>query len=357
MYSFLLNGEIKEDALLPCYFFHGEETFLAFEFSRSLKETLIPAEVQDLNLERFDLEESSWAEVIDLARTIPFFLSPWRIVVVEISKGRKESVSLEEQKILKGYFSSPSLKTVLVIIFSGKLNKNSSLHRFFSGLPSSTALVKELRPLRERALYAWMDKRFLSQGKRVTSEASMRLEELTGRDLRRVNNEVEKLVTFVGEKEVVDLDDVNQVSGWIKTFHDWEIADSLVKADVRQSLIVLNSLFKEGTKPEYILGSIGKFFRDIFLAKILLREKNVDKKEVFRELKPQIHEKLGKFYLDKFKEFFSLVEKFSMQDLNHILAELEEVDLKIKTTPLSTQTLLESFIFDYCSLRKKERIT
>jgi hypothetical protein len=51
------------------------------------------------------------------------------------------------------------------------------------------------------------------------------------------------------------------------------------------------------------------------------------------------------------------VEKFSMQDLNHILAELEEVDLKIKTTPLSTQTLLESFIFDYCSLRKKERIT
>jgi len=43
--------------------------------------------------------------------------------------------------------------------------------------------------------------------------------------------------------------------------------------------------------------------------------------------------------------------------LNHILAELKEVDLKIKTTPLSPQTLLECFIIDYCDLRKKERIT
>jgi DNA polymerase III delta subunit len=357
VYSFLLNGEIKEETLLPCYFFHGEETFLAFEFASSLQKTLIPAEVQDLNLERFDVEESSWAEIIDLARTIPFFLSPWRIVVVEISKGRKESLSSEEQKILKAYFSSPSPKTVLVIIFFGRLGKNSSLYRFFSGLPSSTALVRELRPLKEKALYAWIDRRFLSHRKRVTSDASMRLEELTGKDLRRVNNEIEKLVTFVGEKEVVDLDDVNQVSGWIKSFHDWEIADSLAKADIKQSLVVLNSLFKEGTRPEYVLGSISRFFRDIFLAKILLREKNVDKKEVFKELKPQIHERLGKFYLDKFKEFFSLVERFSMQDLNHILAELEEVDLKIKTTPLSSQTLLESFIFRYCDLRKKERIT
>lgn len=55
--------------------------------------------------------------------------------------------------------------------------------------------------------------------------------------------------------------------------------------------------------------------------------------------------------------FSLLVEKFSMRDLNRALAELEEVDLKLKTTSLTPQTLLESFLFDYCSPRKKERIT
>ena len=153
------------------------------------------------------------------------------------------------------------------------------------------------------------------------------------------------------------MDDVNQVSGWVKAFFDWEIADSLGKADFERSLVVLNNLFKEGVKPEYILGSIARFFRDIFLAKLSLKEKSMDKKAIFKELKPHIREKFGSFYTDKLNEFFSLVEKFSMGDLNQALAELEEIDLKMKTTSLTPQTLLESFLYDYCSPRKKGRIT
>lgn len=357
MYSFLFNKEIREEALVPCYFFYGEETFLAYQFVDRLKEALISPEIQDYNVERFNLEDNSWAEVLDLARTIPFFFSPWRIIVVEIPKEKKENLPPQEQRILKDYFSSPLSKTVMVIIFSGKIKKSSALFKFFSSLSSSTAFLKEFKFLRDKSLYAWMDKKFLSQGKRVTQEAKIRLEELAGRDLRRVNNEIEKLVTFVGEKKVVDLDDVNQVSGWVKTFFDWELADSLEKADFGQSVIVLNNFFKEGIKPEYILGSIARFFRDIFLAKLLLKEKDVDKKAVFKELKPHISEKFGSFYASKFREFFSLVEKFSRSDLNHILAELEKVDLMIKTSNLSPQTLLESFLFDYCELRKREKVT
>ncbi len=356
MHSFLLNKEIKEETLLPCYFFHGEETFLAHEFIEQLKETLISPEVQDFSVERLSLEDQSWAEIIDLARTVPFFFSP-KIIVVEAQKGKRESLSTEEQKILKHYFLSPSSKTILIIIFSGKLKKSASLLGFFSSLPSSVVLVKEMRPLKGRSLFNWMDKRFHLRGKRSTAEAKARLEELTGRDLRRLSNEIEKLVTFAGEKDVVDLDDVNQASGWVKTFFEWEIADSLEKADFEQSLVVLNNLFKEGVKPEYALGSMARFCRDILMAKLLLREKESDRKAIFKELRPHIHEKLGNFYTTKFKEFFSLVEKFSMDDMNHILDELEQVDLKIKTSSLDPQVLLESFLFDYCALRKEGKVT
>jgi DNA polymerase III delta subunit len=349
--------EIKEETLVPCYFFYGEETFLAWEFVNELKEALISSEIQDYSVERFNLEDNSWAEVIDSARALPFFISPWRIIVVEVPKGKKENLSSREESILEDYFSSPPSKTVIVIVFSGKINKNTSLFKFFSSLSSAVVSLKELRYLKEKALYAWMDKKFLSQGKTATLEAKIKLQELTGNDLRRVSNEIEKLITFAGEKKVIELDDVNQVSGWVKTFFEWEIADSLGKADFERSLIVLNSLFKEGVKPEYILGLMAKFFRDIFLAKLLLKEKSMDRKAIFKELRPHIHKKFGNFYAAKFKEFFSLVEKFSIRDLNRVLAELEEIDLKMKTTSLTPQTLLESFLFDYCSPRKKERIT
>lgn len=357
MYSFLLNKNISESTVVPCYLFHGEEPFLAFQFIDELKDALISKEVQEYNIERFNLDENSWAEVIDLARTIPFFLSPWRIVVVDVSKGKKENLSSPDKKILEDYFASPSSRTVIVVIFTGKIRRNSSFFHFFSSLPSSTVLIKELRPLKERALYAWMDKKFSSQGKTATSEAMRRLEELTGNDLRTINNEAEKLMTYVGEKNAIELDDVNQISGWVKTFFEWEISDSLARADLSQCLLVLNSLFKEGIKPEYILGSVVRFFRDILQAKLLVKEKDVDKKAIFKELRPQIHEKFGNFYSAKFKEFFSLVERFSMKDLSLVLAELEKVDLKIKSSGLNPKTLLESFLSDYCRIREKERIT
>jgi DNA polymerase III delta subunit len=59
----------------------------------------------------------------------------------------------------------------------------------------------------------WMDRTFSSMGKTVTFDAKRRLEELAGNDLRRLNSEIEKLTIFVDEKKVVELDDVNQVSG------------------------------------------------------------------------------------------------------------------------------------------------
>ncbi len=357
MYSFLLNQKISENTVVPCYFFHGEETFLAFQFINELKSALISEEVREYNVERFNLDENSWAEVIDLARTIPFFLSPWRIIVVEVSPGKKENLSSHEQKILEGYFTSPSSRTVMVIVFSGKIRKTSSFFKYFSSLPSITVLIKQLRPLKQRALYAWMGKKFSSRGKTADPEAMRRIEELIGNDLRRINNEIEKLMTYVGEKSTVELDDVNQISGWVKTFFEWEISDSLARADFGQCLLVLDNLFKEGIKPEYIQGSVVRFFRDILQAKFLIKGEDVDKKAIFKELRPQIHEKFGNFYTTKFKEFFSLVEKFSMKDLNYVLAELENVDLKIKTSGLNPKTLLESFLSDYCRLREKDRIT
>ena len=89
----------------------------------------------------------------------------------------------------------------------------------------------------------------------------------------------------------------------------------------------------------------------------MIKEKNIDKKVIFKELRPQIHEKFGNFYTIKLKEFFALVERFSMRDLNHVLAELDEVDLKIKTSSLNPKTLLESFLSAYCRFREKERVT
>jgi len=350
--SYLLKKEIDEKTLRPCYFFYGEEPFLAEEFVGELKETLFSFENQEYNIEKFDLSEQSWMEVLDLARTMPFFFSSWRIIVVNIPMSRGDRLSSIEERIIKDYFSSPSSHTVLVVIYPGKLKRGAPLFRLFSSLPSSLVWVKELKILKDRALFEWMERKFSSSEKTINQDAMARLAELTGNNLARISHEFEKVDAYVGEKKIIELDDVNSVSGWVKSFYEWEIVDSLEKAEFEKGLLVLDNLFKEGVRPEYVLGITAKFFRDIFLAKLWLKEKEKDKKDIFRELRPHIQERFGNFYSSKFREFFSLVDKISMRTLKLLLMKLEEIDLKIKTSDLSAQTLLESFLFNYCQMRK-----
>ncbi len=357
MYSFFLRKEIDEKSLHPCYFFYGEETFLAEEFIEELKQALISPEGQDYNIEKCNLEDHSWMAIMDLARTIPFFFSSWRIIKVSLPSGKGERLSPTEEKVIKDYFSSPSDHTALVVIYPGKLRRSAPIFRLFSSLPSSLVYVKELKPLRDRALFTWMDRKLSEQGKRATHDAMARLAELTGNDLARLNNEIDKISSFIGEKNIVELDDVNAVSGWIKSFLEWEIVDNLEKADFDKSLIVLNNLFRESVRPEFILGLTAKFFRDIFLAKLWLREKEKDKKAIFKELRPQIQERFGSFYTAKLRDFFFLVDRIAMEDLNFLLTQLKEIDLKIKTTDLNAQTLLEEFLYEYCQMRKGDGVT
>ncbi len=357
MYSYFLRKEIDHKALHPCYFFYGEEPFLAEEFIAELKQALISPEDQDYNIEKCNLDDHSWMAIMDLARSIPFFFSSWRIIQVILPSGKGEKFSSTEEKVIKDYFSSPSDQTALIVIYPGKLPRNKPLFRLFSSFPPSLVYVKELKPLKDRALYMWMDRKLSSLGKRATQDAMARLAELTGNSLACLNNELDKVSAFTGEKKIIELDDVNAISGWIKSFYEWELVNDLEKADFEKSLIVLDNLFKKSVRPEFILGLTAKFFREIFLAKLWLREKEKDRPAIFKELRPQIQERFGSFYTEKFSNFFFAVDSITMSDLNHFISELNDIDLKIKTTDLNAQTLLESFLFHYCQMRKGARAT
>jgi len=352
--SFALKGRITEKTLVPCFFFYGEEPYIAFQFIEELKEILSSPEDQDYNVEKVSLENNSWMDVIDIARTVPFFFSSKRILVVEIPPYRGGHPSSAEKIVLDEYCSSPSPLTVLVIIFRGKLRRDAPLVKFFSSFSSNVA-VKELKPLKSRSLHKWMDEKFSSKEHSVSLEAKVRLEELIGNDLTRMNNEIDKILTFLDEKKHVERDDVDQVSGRIRSSKEWEVKDSLEKAEYQECLITFDSLFNEGIKPEYILGLTAKFFRDVHLAKLMLREKEKDRKEIFREFMPQISERYRDLYARRFREFFHLVDSVTMEDLKYFLNELEKIDLKIKTTDASLRTLLEGFLYEYCQIRKKRR--
>lgn len=353
-----LATDISQDRLAPCYFFYGEEEYLAELFLRRLQQVLVKPDAQGFNIEKFDLAGMRWADIIDTARTAPFFFSPWRIVAVssgENDRGRKDArerregsrkLSPLDEKILREYFRSPASRTVLVVIVAGRVKKTHALVKFFLSLPRAKVQSRELKPLRTDDLHQWMIRRLAASGKSATPEALSRMEEIVGSDLRRIDKELEKIVLYSADRKMVDLEDIHQVCEWTKSFVDWDLTNALKRGDLKQSLITLNRAFKEGEKPENVLRVLATFFRDLLLASLWLKEGR-DRKEIFSYLKPQIKESFVKLYADEFRALFFLVDRLTLEELNWALRELEKVDLLIKTSEADAQGLIEAFLVEY----------
>jgi DNA polymerase III delta subunit len=353
--SAFLRAEIREDTLLPGYFFHGEETFHARQFLRDLRSALISPDVQGLSLERFDLATTPWRDILDGARTMPFFFSPWRILLVEIDDSEYEDLTRTEEKILKEYFAAPTSRTILLVVFAGKIRKTGALYKTLTSLPKASVLVKEMKILKGPDLFGWVEEKATTLEKRVSSEAVDRLLELAGSDLQRLDNEVEKLATFIGDKAMIELADVDQLLTGVKDFEGWALSDRLEKADLEGCLTILHSLFTEGARPEQVVGIISGYFKSVLLAKAYLRESR-PRLDIFQEFKPKVKTSWSN-YQKIFRDFFAPVDGLSWTTLNRLIAGLQNVDLQIKTTDASKTTLLESFVADYCRLRKAGRIT
>ena len=365
MALFLGKKRITPENIASGYIFYGEETFPAFSFIDNLVADFGSSEEGTLHFEKFDLKIHPWKDIIDAARTMSLFSGGFRIIVVESPLRKKEhkpsvyeDLSSQDEELLKDYFSAPSLTTIIVIIFPGKIIKYSPLVKFLSSLPASSVVLNEMKPVKGRDLIEWIISRFKREGKTVADDALRRLMELAGNDLRRLDNEITKVITFVDTKKQVELDDVEQVTGWVKSFVEWELTNKLEKGDYRECLIVVEKLLeKEGVPQVRIVDLLARFFRDILLVKLRLKEGKKSKKDIFKEIKPQIKENYGRLYDSQFKQLFFIAGTISDKNLKNILTKIQDIDLKLKSTSLPFKAMIEAFLFQYCLLRKKEGIT
>ena len=365
MFSKALGREIGEDELAPGYLFHGEESYFADLFVLELSSLLAPGDAPDFRVDRIYLDEAGWGEVLDSARTAPFLFSHWRVIVVraperkpDAEKGREKEaklISAAEEKMLTRYFADPPSRTVLVIVLPGKLQKGNAAVRFLSALPGVVA--KDAKPMKDWEVAKWMDIKARSLGKALAQDAGRRLFEIVGNDLRRLDNELEKLAVFVDEEKVITAAAVDQATAWIRDFDPYELDNALDEADLRKCLIVLDGLFKAGEKPEQILARLTAFVRNVLAAKVLLAEGGRDRKAIFKAFFPRISETYRGLYERKFAEFFALVDGLSMADVGRLLESLTETDVRIKSTDADRRTAFESFLFEYCRLRKRAGTT
>jgi len=369
------GDRLREETLLPGYFFFGEEDFLAEEFIEELEALLASSIGGEFHLTRMDLDEAKWRDIVDTARTVPFLFEPWRAIVVRIperkagpdkkagadgedGKGTKYLSGLD-QKILREYFADPPSRTVIAVIRAGHVRRDDAAVRFFQSLPKTAMSLLEMKRLSPLALMRRADEKARSLGKTLTEGARKRLFDLLGQDLRLMMNEVAKLAVFVGDKKGIEEGDVDQATAGQRSFQPYDLDDALAAADFAKGAAILNELFAEGERSEVIVGRLAGFFRSVLAAQTWLREKSRTKDEIFQTFFPYISKGWGDLYRGKYENFFGVVEGLSPAELNALLTKLRQLDRTIKTTSskdVGEKILFEAFLREFCLARKKRTI-
>lgn len=357
------------DKSVPCWFFCGTDVYQSEEFIASIQTALYDGRPPDFPVERFYLDETSWPDILDSARTSPMLFSPGRVIVVkapeagdknrekegEKAAGRKGFVELasEDEALLSAYLASPPDRTILAVIAPGESKRARPLIKFFKSRPASQVRFHEFKPLRAPELRSWVAERARREGKAFDSDALDKFCELSSGDLRRMDGEIAKLAVYVGEKKTISLKDVGEIVPWVITLGDFDIQDALEEGDFGKCLAVLDATFSSTrATPEAILGKIGDFLGSVLQGKTLLAEGKTPK-EVFSLLFPYIKETMGFFYRRKHDAFFSAVKSLGGYRLKALFQFLSEADLMVKRADIPPRVVLDAVFYRYCRMRKK----
>jgi DNA polymerase-3 subunit delta len=173
----------------------------------------------------------------------------------------------DKRAALEKYLEKPSKQSLLVLDV-GSFPKTTRLFKAVDKL----GLLIECTELTEADLARWIQATVKERfNKSITRDAAMLLPELAGTHLGLLEQELEKVAAYSGERPQIDADDVRKVVGGWKAETTWVMLDAVRDGNLAFALTNLDKLLTAGEHPLKLLGGIAFTFRKLAIATELSR--------------------------------------------------------------------------------------
>jgi DNA polymerase III subunit delta len=311
----------------PVILFHGEEDFLIDEGVRSILEGTLDEGTRGFNLDVVYGSKVDVKEVVALASAFPL-MSQRRVVVVK----EFEQLATNEQakELLTAYLQKPLESTCLLLVsLQPDFRKKP-----FTDLKKHAALV-ECKSLYDNQIPEWISKRIRQLGKSADQEACRMLQAYVGNSLRAVQNEIDKLFIFVGEKKQITVGDVAEVVGATKGFTIFELQNAVGRKDLREALTILQAMLRDGQSPQMIIVMLTRFFTQLWKISEL-KAKKIPEASMAREVG------INPYFLKQVVQYQS---QFSNDHLETGFRALLEADAVLKTTSRDARLVMDLLLF------------
>jgi DNA polymerase-3 subunit delta len=202
--------------------------------------------------------------LVAAARTLPM-MAPRRVVLVLQADSllvpkRESDAAARALDELESLLKRPDPQTTLVFV-AGALDGRSRMYK----LLAKQGTVVECGVIEDQvAAERWITNRVVAAGFEIQPAAARLLAERAGTDVKRLRNDVERLLLYALGQKAITLDDARQIAGPASLQDDWAMTNAIEAGDGAVALRQLALMLDAGAPPEKVLGQLGWLVRTKF---------------------------------------------------------------------------------------------
>lgn len=313
-----IKEDIKKKEFKRVYLLYGTEEYLKQLYKNKLKEAVLSGS-DAMNLAEYSGKGINEKEVREFADTMPFF-ADYHILVLENTGWFKASTDFADYV--------PEIPETAVLVFvETEVDKRSRMYKAVK----AQGYVCEMNGMTEQELKLWVASILKKEERKITEATVEFFLEQVGTDMLKLKNELEKLICYTMGREMVTIEDIQEVCSGQLTNRIFAMTDALAQGRKKQALDLYYDLIALQEKPLGILYMIQRQFHFLLIVKEMRKN---------RTEKGAIASALGVPPFAAAK-YMTQADRFPMEELKKMLDYSLTLEEEVKTGRLKEQLAVE----------------
>lgn len=317
-----INNDIKQNNFKQIYLLYGEERYLKKQYTDRLHKAMCN-EGDSMNTHFYEGKDISVGEIIDLAETLPF-LSERRVIFISNSNLFKSG----GEKMAE-YLASPN-ETTYFVFTESEVDKRSKLFKTVQ----NNGCVVEFGVQDENTLKRWIAGIVGRDNKKIAERTVTLFLTKTGTDMENIQMELEKLLCYCMDRDVITDEDVEAVCVNRISNHIFDMVNAIASGNTKEALSLYYDLLALKEPAMRILFLIARQYNLLLQTKELKQKGFSDK---------DIASKIGvpPFVAGK---YVAQASRFKTSDLKAFVKHCVETEEAVKTGHMNDVISVEMLI-------------
>ena len=322
--------DLESKNLKNVYFLHGDEPYLLNQCINRFKYAVLTEATQDFNYSLFYAADADVTQVRDAVETLPVF-TPHRLVIVKNAHDFTDAELQELEPVITNQVNS----TVLVL-FADKVDKRKKMIKTIF----DHATCVEFKKPYENQIPQWISYICKGINLKIADDAVHRLNRLVGNNLTELENQIFKIQDYIGERQLIELSDVNTVVSVSREESVFDFTKALGQKDRVLALEQLVNLLDQGQNEISIVSLVARHMR-------LLLTVRTGMDQGIGGAKLASTANVPSYYIESYCDQARL---WPVKKIEEAIMVLHETDKALKSSPLSSHIWLENLVLKSCSL-------